>query len=207
MYKISDDEYRALREWVHHYINNVCIVRNTPMPGKVPGSRYTWMFYLRRGLFKKKFNNAVSQMFIYKMEREIDSNFDFQLSGLETAATPMLIGLPYVASAFDIELNSFVVRKEQKEYGLKNWIEGIPNEKKVLLIDDLCNSSASMGKAYKVLTEIGFEVLPYALTIVNKSNKKIHTEQRLKSDMYLPEHVNVISLFNLDDFNLYSPSH
>jgi orotate phosphoribosyltransferase len=193
MYKIDDKQYEILKEWVYNYIDKFCIVKDRYMPGKVPGSYYIYMFYLRRGLFNKSFNSAISRMFIYKMEREIDSNFDFQISGLETAATPLLIGLPYVASEFDIDLNSFVVRKEQKEYGLKNWIEGIPNDKKVLLMDDLCNSGDSMGKAYKILSEEGFEILPYALSIVKKNNAQ--TNQNLKN-------IKIISLFDFHEFNL-----
>ena len=60
-------------------------------------------------------------MFIYKVEREI-GHFNFQLSGLETAATPMLSAIPLVLKGFGINLNSFVVRKEQKTYWIKNWI-------------------------------------------------------------------------------------
>jgi len=207
MYKISDEQYANVRAWVHEYIDRICIVRDTSMPGKKPGTKYSWMFYLRRGLFDKKFINAISQMFIYKIEREVGVEFDFQLSGMETAATPMLVGIPLIASVYDIDINSFVVRKEQKEYGLCNWLEGVPNSKKVLLIDDLCNSGISMGRAYNILSNMGVEFVPYAFSIVNKSNVEVHTQQRLNSDMYLPPEFKMVSLFTLDDFNLTSPSH
>ena len=82
------------------------------MDGKKPGTYYTWQFYLRRGLFDPIFLSVLSQMFIYKVEREI-GHFNFQLSGLETAATPMLAAIPLVARGYDIELNAFVVKKEQ----------------------------------------------------------------------------------------------
>ena len=114
---------------------------------------------------------------------------------------------PLIASVYDIDINSFVVRKEQKEYGLCNWLEGVPNSKKVLLIDDLCNSGISMGRAYNILSNMGVEFVPYAFSIVNKSNVEVHTQQRLNSDMYLPPEFKMVSLFTLDDFNLTSPSH
>ena len=90
MYKISDEQYANVRAWVHEYIDRICIVRDTSMPGKKPGTKYSWMFYLRRGLFDKKFINAISQMFIYKIEREVGVEFDFQLSGclLYTSPSP-----------------------------------------------------------------------------------------------------------------------
>jgi orotate phosphoribosyltransferase len=212
---ISDEDYKVLREWTKNYIDKQCIHRvplgQPKLPGKVPGSKYTWMFYLRRGLFDHKFSSAISQMFIYKMEKEV-GHFDFQLSGLETASTPMLTSIPTIGRIFGIDLNAFSIRKEQKEYGLMNWIEGVPNTKPVMLIDDLCNSSASMKKAYDIVNRSHvnkepLKVFEKAFTIVNKSNQQVHSEQRQNSDLYLPKEIKVISLFNLDDFNLSNPSH
>jgi hypothetical protein len=42
---------------------------------------------------------------------------------------------------------------------------------------------------------------------VNKVNKKTHNEQRQTTDMYLPNTIKIIHLFDLDDFNLNNPSH
>ena len=205
-YRISDKQYLELHEWVFHYINDKCIVRNTKMPGKAPGSTYTWMFYLRNGLFNHQFLINVSQLFLYHMER-MDPKFNFQLTGLETAATPMLAAIPMVASAMGIDINAFVVRKTRKEYGLKNIVEGIPNDKLAVMIDDLCNSSQSMAQCLKTLGQEQIPVGNVAFCIVNKSNKGVHEETRLKTDMYLPSEIRVISLFTLDDFGLDNPSH
>ena len=205
-FRISDDHYLKLHEWVFHYINDKCIVRNTKMPGKAPGSTYTWMFYLRNGLFNHQFLINVSQMFLYHMER-VEPKFNFQLTGLETAATPLLAAIPMVASTMGADINAFVVRKTRKEYGLKNIIEGLPNDKLAVIIDDLCNSSMSMAQCLKVLRAEGIPVGNVAFSIVNKSNKEVHDEKRLQSDMYLPPDIKVISLFTLDDFGLSNPSH
>lgn len=206
---ISEVSYTNAKEWLRKYIDEHCIVRNTVMPGKAPNTTYTWMFYLRRGLFNPSFINAISQCFLYKMEREVDVKLNFQITGLETAATPMLVGIPIVARAFNIDINSFVVRKDQKEYGLKNWTEGIVKEHApVVMLDDLCNSSASLARCLEILnySHPNVDVLPVAFTIVNKSNNT-HDTTRRSGDMYLPEHFRVISIFDLDDFNLSNPSH
>jgi orotate phosphoribosyltransferase len=176
------------------------------MPAKKAGEWYHWMFYLRRGLFNHMFLSAVSQMFIYKMER-IDPYLDFQISGLETAATPMLAGIPLIARVYDDDINAFVVRQKPKEYGLLNTIEGMPNTKPVVMLDDLCNSSASLSKCYKELVNLNMEVCPTAFVLVNKSYKITDSNKRLNSDMYLPSHIKVISLFTLDDFELIGNSH
>lgn len=203
---ISDEKYAELHTWTRQYIDSTCIVRGQRMPGKAPGSTYTWMFYLRRGLFNHEFLKAISQMFIYKFER-LYPHFDFQISGLETAATPLLAGIPLIGQTFNLDINSFVVRKEQKAYGLQNWIEGLPNAQPVVMLDDLCNSSRSMAQCYSILKQHSIPVLPHAFAIVNKSNRDVHTVLRQHSDMYLPSDIEVVSLFNLDDFNLRNPSH
>jgi orotate phosphoribosyltransferase len=205
---VLDDNhhYQELREWTMQYIDKHCIVRNRRMPGKAPGTTYTWMFYLRRGLFNHEFLSAVAQMFYYKARYEV-GHVDFQLTGLETAATPMLAGFPLIGRALDVDMNAFVVRKDQKTYGLQNWIEGVPNERPAMIIDDLCNSSASMAKCYRILKDHNIPILPYAFSIINKVNKGVHTETREKTDMYLSPDIKVLSLFTLDDFNLFNPSH
>lgn len=205
-YRVSDQEYEALKTWVRDYIDTKCILRNVRLPAKIPGKIYTWMFYLRRGLFNHEFQSAVSQMFIYQMER-CDARLDFQLSGIESAATPLLVGIPLIARVYNDDINAFVVRKEKKEYGLLNTIEGLPNEKPVVMVDDLCNSSSSLRMCYNELLNLNMSVANKAFTIVNKSNKNVHSEQRQHSDMYLPSEIEVISLFTLDDFNLDNPSH
>jgi orotate phosphoribosyltransferase len=205
-FKVSDAQYSELEAWVHHYIDTKCIVRDTKMPGKQQGSEYTWMFYLRRGLFNQEFLINVGRMFIYHMER-IDPKFNFQITGLETAATPMLASIPIVAKAMEVDINAFVVRKTRKEYGLLNIIEGLPNDKLAVMVDDLCNSSRSMAQCLKVLHAENIPVANVAFAIVNKSNKEVHDKDRLNGDMYLPKNLTVISLFDLDDFDLSNPSH
>lgn len=205
-YRISDEQYETLRKWVHDFIDTKCIVRDVVMPAKKKGATYTWMFYLRRGLFNPEFLINVSQMFIYKLER-IDPTLNFQITGLETAATPMLASIPMIARAFGDDINAFVVRKERKEYGLLNMFEGLPNDKVAVILDDLCNSSASMATCLRRLCAEDIAVADVAFAIVNKSNTGVHDEKRHNSDMYLPPEIKVISLFTLDDFNLSNPSH
>jgi orotate phosphoribosyltransferase len=203
---ISDEDYLSLHSWAKDYIDKKCIVRKKGIPGKLPGTQYSWMFYLRNGLFNHDFSSAISQMFLYKVRKEI-GHFDFQITGLETASTPMLASIPLIARIFDLNINAFSIRKERKEYGLLNWIEGVPNEKPCLILDDLCNSSISMRKARNVLKYENLPILPYAFCIVNKVNKNIHDENRVNHDMYLPKEIKILYLFDLDDFALFGPSH
>ena len=206
MYRVTDEEYDVLWKWTHSFIDQNCIVRNTRMPAKKPGEYYTWIFYLRRGLYNHQFLSAISQMFVYHMER-LDPTLNFQLSGLETAAAPMLAGIPLIARVYGDDINSFIVRKERKTYGLLNIIEGVPNDKNVIMLDDLCNSSSSLALCFKELNKLQIPVANKAFVIVNKYNVDRHTTKRGNSDMYLPSDIQVLSLFTMDDFNLTDASH
>ena len=215
---ISDDEYVVFKNWMRKYIDSHCIMRlgkdywpdvdgrestNYEIDSKFPGGKDIWQFYLRRGCFDFNFLSLLSQMFIYKVEREI-GHFNFQLSGLETAATPMLAAIPLVARGYDIELNAFVVKKEQRTFGIRNWIEGRPNkELHVMIIDDICSTSISMSKAKRVIEEHNLEVLNCVFAIVNKWSKYNGSEIHKNYSRNIPN-TKVIHLFDCDDWNLYS---
>ena len=200
---ISEAQQEYFYEYCKQYIDNHCIWRSENgerIPGKIPGTFYTWQFYMRRGLFNPVFATAMSLLYLQKIQDEI-GHFDFQIAGLETASTPVIVSLCLTAYDQGINLNAFSVRKERKEYGLRNWFEGIPNNLPVMLCDDLCNSQNSMAKAKHIVESNGLKVMDTAFAVVNKRNSPTG------KDFNLPQHMNVISLFNLDDFNLVYHDH
>jgi orotate phosphoribosyltransferase len=204
----TQTQYDDAYEFCKKYIDEVCIVRNQVMPARAPGKVYTWMFYLRRGLFNPDFARSVSLLFLAKVEKEI-GHFNFQLAGLETGSTPLLSAIPLVAKTYNIDINAFSVRKERKSYGLLNWIEGIPNNKPIMLIDDLCNSKETMRTAYNTIRTYhpDLQFMNNAFVVVNKVNKTVHEPKRQTTDMYLPETIKMLYLYDMDDFDLHIPSH
>ena len=200
---ISDEKYDSLWNQCRDFSDEHCIVRAEPgtyMEGKLPGSRYSWVFYLRNGLFRTDFLSAVTQMWMKRVADEI-GHFDFQLSGLETASTPMIVGIPIYAQVFGVNLNGFSIRKEQKEYAMKNWLEGGATEQPVMLMDDLSNSGNSLRKAYDILEWHRMDTFDTAFTLVNKVNEGVH-DDNMNKDFMLPEHIKIMSLYTLDDFDL-----
>jgi orotate phosphoribosyltransferase len=203
---IDQTTYTVYESAVRDYIDKHCIVRKN-MPGKYPGQKYTWMFYLRNGLFNPVFLHYVSEMMLYKLHQELKT-FHFQICGAETAGTPLAASIPLIAYSHKIEMSGFVVRKDQKTYGLKNWHEGMAfKDVPYVLVDDLCNSSKSLKHSDTVCKALGLTPTNIAIVVVNKVNKNVHEEKRAKTDMYLPKEYKVISLFDLDSFNLSNPSH
>lgn len=218
---IEDKLYETSLNWLRKYIDENCIVRGIWMKGKVPGTNYTWCFYLRRGLYNPEFNKHLAVCFLYKIKKEV-GHFDFQLSGLETAATPMITSLPiYAKQLLDIDLHSFIFRKAPKEYGLEEPWEGTPKfDTPTLLVDDLANSTMSLKICSDICRNYEIQKLNYAFVIVNKVNRnyydmglpeeqysKSEHELRQKHDMYLDPNTTIISLFDMDEFNLKGASH
>lgn len=218
---IEDKLYETSLNWLRKYIDENCIVRGQFMKGKVPGTNYTWCFYLRRGLYNPEFNKHLAVCFLYKIKKEV-GHFDFQLSGLETAATPMITSLPiYAKQLLDIDLHSFIFRKAPKEYGLEEPWEGTPKfDTPTLLVDDLANSTMSLKICSDICRNYEIQKLNYAFVIVNKVNRnyydmglpeeqysKSEHELRQKHDMYLDPNTTIISLFDMDEFNLKGASH
>ena len=201
---LTRDEYNVKLQLVRDFIDEFCIYRVAPgeqlLIGKEPNTFYRWQFYLRRGLFNHEILTAVSEMFLQKVYDEYQT-FDFQIAGMETASTPMLAGIPLVAAKYGLNINAFSIRKNQKDYGLLNWIEGRVSDKPILLIDDLCSSTASLNKAFNVLINLKLtNILDRAFCVLNKKHVANKTEPAL--DKYLPEQIKVLYLYSLDDFNL-----
>ena len=218
---IDRKSYVISSRWLRNYINDHCIVRDTVMKGKVPGKLYTWCFYCRRGLFNPEFNKHMTVCFLYKIEEEI-GHFNFQLGGMETAATPMVTAIPiYAKQLLDLDIHSFVFRKQPKEYAEEEPWEGIPQyDRPVLLCDDLANSTMSLRKASDICRDYNIPKKKQAFVIVNKVNRNYYDmglpeedykltdhELRQKHDMYLDKDVEIVSLFDMDDFNLKGASH
>ena len=137
---IDDDKYSKLREWTREYIDSRCIYRGEPIPGKIPGTVYTWQFYLRRGLFDYNFLSAISQMFLYKIEKEI-GHFDFQI---ETQ-------LNSVKNFFDNKVNLNILKELKKILEVKNDVtkdkNGLLNEKTFMVTGKLNGISRAEVKS------------------------------------------------------------
>jgi orotate phosphoribosyltransferase len=188
------DYYEEIRNKLKIKIEEKCLLRNVDLPGK-GGSRYSWMFYMRPGLFDAKFINYVGQLFIHKIKQEI-GNFDFQICGLETGAVPLLVGLPIIAELHGIKINAFSVRKEPKEYGLQNWIEGNPTNQKVLLVDDIVNSTSSLRRCFNILQSQNYEFSNYVFSIIKKDNP-VHNPH-----YHMNLNTKYIYLFNVSEWGL-----
>jgi orotate phosphoribosyltransferase len=193
MVKLSSKEYYRLFIWCRDYINNFCIERkgNGNIILSPSGKEINYLFCLRRGLLNPEFAQNVSLLLIHLIADDMKT-IDFQIAGLETGVYPLLSAISLTTRCtYGININSIVVRKERKSYGIMHIIEGRSNDKPILLMDDLCNSGNSVLKACNELKKEGFTILDKIFCIVDFNNKHgLAIDFKIKS------------LFKLSDFNL-----
>jgi orotate phosphoribosyltransferase len=192
------------REFVRRYINDNCIARVPPgskallsYMGQGSGY-YTWQFYLREALFNPKVLNIVVVDFLSKYEEPIKAGL-LQLCGVESASTPLLTGIRIACYHRGYDVNIFSIRKEQKPYGKKNWLEGKVIEGKLaMLIDDLTSTSHKTAiHGASVLYNHAIPVVNHIYAMVFKTNKPEDNTIKL-----LGRDITVSFMFSLNDFDM-----
>ena len=194
------DNVEQARQWLRAYIEYNCIYRvpydEEPIPGKMPGTTYEWQFYLRRGLFNEKFLGIVGSLF-WEQFKDLYKEKPFQIMGLETGATPLLVCIAMTAPYYGINVNAVSIRAERKKYGLFNRFEGIIDYTlPVVIVDDMCNSKNTMFLAIKHCLDEGIPIYDYLFAIINKDIDGEHPDH----DKYIGKNFKIKSLFNISEF-------
>jgi len=190
------------KERIARYIKRECIEyspEESYFYGKLPGARYKSQFYLSRLLYNQELMKEVAEHFHQIVEKEI-GHWNFQLAGREWSAIPLLMFLPQYLEHFKfISINSFMIKRDRKTYGIHNYIEGQPNNLPVLMVDDLCNSTNSFIHCKKVIQakETGLELLPFIFAVLNKQAYEV--EDTMKYDKYLGKEYKALSVLIRDD--------
>jgi len=202
---LKEDEVQSMWDWARHFINYNCIWRadeKTPkIPGKEEGSWLTWDLHLKNCLLNAEFSSVISQLMLHKIYEEYGS-FDFQLAGMQAGSLPLLTSIPLVAKQNGIDVNSFSIKKQRNNYGLYNYLEGLVNNKPVLLIDDICNTTQTLRNCVNILVGVGCKhILNKPFVLIN--NTKINLDDYEASpENYLPNEMSVVGLYSLNDFTL-----
>lgn len=172
---------------LRNFINDNCIVRAPPgyyLQGTSPEEQYDWQFYLRRAIFDQESLFTISRWLLNAPHDGV------QYAAMETAGPPMLAGLKLLGHYTGQQIDGFAIRKDQKKYGLLNWIEGSVNlSKPVIILDDMANSKSTIVRAKEISEAHGLEVIG-AKTIVNKK------------DSHDVDGIPVQSIFKISDFEL-----
>lgn len=82
------------------------------------------------------------------------------IGGLTLGADPIAAAVSYTAFLHNKPVNSFVVRKEQKEHGLKKLVEGdVQAGDRVVIVDDVITTGGSTIKAITAARAEGLDVV------------------------------------------------
>lgn len=190
--------------FVRRFINDNCIARVALGSKALPSymgqgsGYYTWQFYLREALFNPRILEIVIKDFMSKHEEPIKAGL-LQFCGVESASTPLLTGIAIACRARGYDVNVFSIRKEQKPYGKKNWIEGKVIENKLaMLIDDLTSvSHKTTTHGASVLFNHAIPTANHIYAMVFKTNTPENDKIKL-----LGRETIVRSMFNLTHFDL-----
>jgi len=208
---LKPEDRKKISDELYAFIDTKCIFRCNPefkynmcsptgqIPPANPSEHHsTWQFYLRNLSHNPKMLMYISALFFDDIFTKIKAGEEsdiFQLCGLESSSIPIMIGMQAFAARYNISVNSFSVRKERKDYGLFNFVDGMPTEAPVIYVDDVINSGSSMVRALNVSKyEFGIKPANNLYTIV-KFNKN------MDQVLYDEKKINVVSVFAKDDFS------
>lgn len=119
----------------------------------------------------------------------IENNEVLSICGLPYAGIPLAM---YISSLYNIPI--LMLRKEKKNYGTKQMIEGITNKtNKVILLDDIITSGTSINESLPYFTEL--EIIDI-ITIIDREQNKIISKS-YKSLFKITEIFHFLKLANL----------
>jgi len=166
---------------------------------KTPGKVMEWQIFGRKITHDWKGLYIVSQLVVADILHQLNEGVieQFQLCGLETASLPLIGGIQTMAASKRVGINAFTVRKDRKNYGLFNLIEGTPiPDVPVVFVDDIFNSGSTAKRCYEVAYhELGLAPAPILYSIINLSNAGYLNYARTD------QNIQIRSLFQKKDFD------
>ena len=211
---LQEDDKTKLRSILYDFIDLNCLWRANPdkvyFEGLPPGKTYgknikslnTHQFFLRNLTHNPIMVSYACMLIADRIITSIQEKREysrFQFAGLETSSIPLISALQQYfmnLGEHSIPINSFIVRKERKDYGLFNLIDGIPEPNvPVMYIDDLINKASTISKVhYAIHYEFGLTPTKNLYTIMQMRDLNL-----LKID---DNDIVINSLFNKHEFDV-----
>lgn len=153
------------------------------------GFHEKWIFDFKSVSFNAEFLDIYAKFF-WKLYSKY---YPFQLGGLESACIPLITAISIEGLRNGKKVNGFFVRKERKNTGLQNIVEGKINEEKIILVDDILNSGDSQNKVIAALSLLFDKKVDHIFSIIQfKSNIFYNFNNQIKID----------TIFNISDFGV-----
>ena len=104
------------------------------------------------------------------------------IGGLTLGADPIAAAVSYTAFLNKKPVNAFVVRKEQKDHGLKKLVEGdVQAGSRVVIVDDVITTGGSTIKAITAARAEGLEVVQVIVLVDREEGGKEEIEKYISA--------------------------
>jgi orotate phosphoribosyltransferase len=119
--------------------------------------------------------DSVAAPLVGQVMLDLTKDLDFEaVGGLTLGADPVATAMMHVAASRGRKIDSFVVRKAEKDYGLQRRIEGPDVKgKRVLAVEDTSTTGGSVLTAVDALIEAGAIVVGVAVIVERGAEPKI----------------------------------
>ncbi|MCH2189023.1 hypothetical protein MK079_04310, partial [Candidatus Gracilibacteria bacterium] len=171
-------------------VNNILISKDKDT--SIHGNS-TWILDFRSGCM----NGTILEKFASFFWDTYESQFPFQVGGIETGAIPLISAILIEGTKRGKNVNGFYVRKQRKETGLGNIIEGSLNDDKIIIVDDLYNGGSSLLQVFHAL-KTEEKTIYRSFVFVNFGNPS-GKEKLLENNIVL-DYVFTLSQLGLTDY-------
>jgi outer membrane protein assembly factor BamB len=121
-----------------------------------------------------------------------------QIGGMESGAISLIAGLVAFAPP-GFPVNAFYIRKSRKKSDLANLLEGELNDRPIVLVDDILNVGNTVLKEIKILEDMGKKTTT-VFVCVRYRDRSFYRALTSRG-------IDVVSIFELDDFRNELPVH
>jgi orotate phosphoribosyltransferase len=112
------------------------------------------------------------------------------VGGLETGAIPVIQAVVTHPLNQERGIKGFYIKKQPKDYGDQNLIEGsldeTDKELTILVIDDVVTTGGSMGKAIQMLRDNGYNKIPVVTSVLQRDIPKDQVKLFEMNVNYIP---------------------
>ena len=193
-YAAQNQAQRSLWEKMHSHIQDQCLLSGKDFKLSAGGSS-SFYFDCKKATLNGDFllwmSDYILQVIGPRLAEPIDA-----AGGMTLGADFMTAALVMRAAEQGLALREgCIVRKEPKQHGTRSRIENeLDNKPRILVIDDVITSGASIGIACREFQQSGYRVVAL-LTLIDRQAGGV---ENLKKGFDLP----VISVFRASDFTL-----
>lgn len=176
---------RTPREQLRDLIKDLAVVH-----GRITlssGKEADYYVDLRRITLHHQAAPLVGHLLLDRLEEQGFGTADIDaVGGLTLGADPVATSLMHAAASRGLELDAFVVRKENKAHGLQRRIEG-PDVagRKVVAVEDTSTTGGSVLTAVEALREAGAEVVAVAVIVDRNTGSRERIEAAGLPYLYL----------------------